>query len=306
MIAEEIVQAAYQHALSEVRRAGGRELGFDEFRAKAVAFASAGDNGSQLMSALLQQPPFGPNHLGTAIEPFGSLPQRGPVLQMQVSHVATNPFAYATVPPQITAALSRTRPKLRVQDIQAAGGYTVLYSDPPWHYDDQNCNGAAEQQYRSMTFDQLCSLPIAQIAAADAALFMWATYPKIQDALNLIPFWGFAFKSYAFDWVKLRGGRPQMGLGRWTRGASEVCLLAVRGKPQRQDKGVRQLVETLVADDDRLLYAPAGRHSAKPVEVRERIVQLMGDVPRLELFARERVPGWDCFGNEVDSDVVLA
>lgn len=226
-----------------------------------------------------------------------------------------NPFAYARLDPNALGgyvernpfAYAQYRPKMRVQDIQAAGGYSVIYADPPWQYDDQNCNGAAEQQYSSMTLDQLCSLPVAQIAAADCALFMWGTYPKIEDAFTLIRYWGFKYKSYAFDWVKLRGGRPQMGLGRWTRGASEVCLLAVRGKPQRQDKGVRQLVETLCEDDNRILYAPATRHSAKPPEVRDRIVHLMGDVPRLEMFARCRAPHWDAWGLEVPdgSDIVL-
>lgn len=220
-----------------------------------------------------------------------------------------NPFAYALqhIPSQVCVALDRSRVRLDIASIRRAGGYRTIYSDPPWSYDDKNCSGAAEAQYSTMTFDQLCSLPVAQIAAEDCALFMWSTYPKIQDALNLLPYWGFQFKSYAFDWVKLRGGRPQMGLGRWTRGASEICLLATRGKPQRQDKGVRQLVETLVNDDDRILYAPATRHSAKPPEVRERIVQLMGDIPRLEMFARERCPGWDAWGAQVPggSDIVL-
>ncbi len=224
-----------------------------------------------------------------------------------------DPFAYArqsfpTLPQPTTLAspgYGAPRPKMRVADIQRAGGYRVIYADPPWAYDDQNCNGAAEQQYRTMTLDRLCSLPVAQMAAENCALFMWGTYPKIQDALTLIPYWGFTFKSYAFDWVKLRGGRPQMGLGRWTRGSSEPCLLAVRGKPQRHDKGVRQLVETLEQDDDRILYSPNEGHSTKPSEVRDRIVHLMGDVPRLEMFARTRVPGWDAFGDQIDSDVVL-
>jgi N6-adenosine-specific RNA methylase IME4 len=214
-----------------------------------------------------------------------------------------DPFAYARPVP-------RPRVPLTIAQVQAAGGYSVILADCPWSYDDQNCNGAAEQQYRCMTFNDLCSLPVQYIAAPNCALFLWATYPKITDALNLMPFWGFQYKSYAFDWIKLRGGRPQMGLGRWTRGASEVCLLATRGKPQRQDKGVRQLVETLVAEgseDERILYSPATRHSQKPPEIRERIVQLLGDVPRLEMFARDRAVGWDCYGNEVPggSDVIL-
>ena len=212
-----------------------------------------------------------------------------------------DPFAYARQT-RICRALS-------IQEVQRAGGYKAIYADCPWRYDDQNCNGAAEQQYSSMTLDQLCSLPIAQIAAPDCALFAWATFAKIEDALTVIRYWNFQYKSVAFDWVKLRGGRPQMGLGRWTRVSTEVCLLAVRGKPQRQDKSVRQLIESFVSgDEERVLYASATRHSAKPPEVRDRIVQLLGDVPRIELFARDRVPGWDAWGDQVPggSDVLIA
>lgn len=234
---------------------------------------------------------------------IGNHPLRSQTSSYKIAETFFNP-----TPPQIVHAPPPKR-QLTIHDIQRLGGYSIIYADCPWNYDDQNCNGAAEQQYRTLTFAQLCSMPVRHIAAQNSALFLWATYPKIQDALNLIPYWGFEFKSYAFDWIKLRGGRPQMGLGRWTRGASEVCLLAVRGKPQRQDKGVRQLLETIVNDHEHenILYAPATRHSQKPPEVRERIVQLMGDLPRLEMFARERAVGWDCWGNETPqgSDIVL-
>lgn len=81
--------------------------------------------------------------------------------------------------------------------------YDVIYADPPWKYDDSGCQGAAAKQYRTTNIDELCKLPIGQIANENAVLFMWATYPKLEEALKLIKAWGFTYKSIAFQWVKL-------------------------------------------------------------------------------------------------------
>ncbi len=104
------------------------------------------------------------------------------------------------------------------------------------------------------------------------------------------------YKTVAFTWVKRCRKSPGffVGLGHWTRANAELCLLATRGNPKRLSKSVRQIID-----------APIGRHSEKPVETRARIIELLGDLPRIELFARERAEGWDCWGNEVDSDVTL-
>ena len=112
----------------------------------------------------------------------------------------------------------------------------------------------------------------------------------MKEALKVIEAWGFTYKSIAFQWVKQnRSGKGYFfGLGRWTRGNTEPCLLAVKGKPKRISASVGQLV-----------FSPLRRHSQKPDEVRDRIVELMGDLPRIELFARETAPGWDSWGNEV-------
>ena len=117
---------------------------------------------------------------------------------------------------------------------------------------------------------------------------MWATYPKMQEALDLIEAWGFKYKSIAFQWIKQNrsGNGYFFGLGRWTRGNTEPCLIAIKGKPKRISAGVGQLV-----------FSPLRRHSQKPAEVRDKIVELMGDLPRIELFAREAAPGWDVWGN---------
>ncbi len=150
-----------------------------------------------------------------------------------------------------------------------------------------------------MSLADLCRAPIAdRIAAPDCVLFMWGTYPLIREMLQVGAAWGFTYKSIAFQWVKryAKSGDPFFGLGRWTRGNTEGCFLFTRGKPKRVHNGVSQLVETL---EPETLDAPIGRHSAKPAIVRERIVQLMGDLPRVELFARERVPGWGAIGNQL-------
>ncbi len=190
-----------------------------------------------------------------------------------------------------------------IQDL--CGGFPVLYADPPWSYSDRNCNGAAEQQYRTMPIEKITALPVADLAAKDSVLFMWGTYPLIEDMLSLGRAWGFEYKSIAFQWVKryAKSGAPFFGLGRWTRGNTEGCFLFTRGKPHRVHKGVSQLVDTL---EPEILDAPIGRHSAKPNVVREKIHQLMGaDPPSIELFAREPAPGWECWGNEVTSTFEL-
>lgn len=176
-----------------------------------------------------------------------------------------------------------------------AGGYKIIYADPPWAYDDQGGSRGVLNHYSTMTFEHLASLPIESLAAPDCALFLWATYPKLEEALALIPRWGFAYKSIAFQWVKIyeKSQKPFFGMGRWTRGNTEPCLLAVRGKPSRVSASVSQLIL-----DNELLVAPVGKHSAKPPEAREKIVQLMGNLPRVELFARNAVEGWHGWGNQ--------
>ena len=171
--------------------------------------------------------------------------------------------------------------------------YGIIYADPPWEYSDKGCNGAAAEHYPSMSTSDICSLPVKSLAANNCVLFLWTTYPMIQNALNVIHAWGFSYKSIAFQWVKTNksGFGFFYGLGRWTRGNTEACLLAVRGKPSRVSNSVSQLIFALVQ-----------QHSKKPDETRDRIIQLVGDQPRIELFARETPKGWDAWGDEVNID----
>lgn len=145
--------------------------------------------------------------------------------------------------------------------------YNVIYADPPWRYSDRNCNGACEQHYETMTLSEIKDIPIADLCEKDCVLFLWATYPMLKEALQVIEAWGFKYKTIAFQWIKLnRSGNGEFfGLGRWTRGNTEPCLLAVRGKPSRKNNAVSQLIKH-----------PIGAHSEKPPVTRDKIKSLLG------------------------------
>lgn len=169
--------------------------------------------------------------------------------------------------------------------------YGVLYADPPWAFRTWTSGGhqhrGAERHYRTTETGRQGDLPVADLAARDCALFMWTTSSHLAEAVELIAAWGFTFKSLALVWVKIdRQGRPLMGHGYGTRQECEVCLLGTRGKPKRQDAGVRQVI-----------MAPRGRHSAKPAEARRRVERLFAG-PYCELFAREHPPHWDGWGDQ--------
>lgn len=168
--------------------------------------------------------------------------------------------------------------------------YQIILADPPWSYADQGCQGTMANHYKGMKLEDICNLPVQKISDINCILFLWATYPMYAEALRVIRAWGFQYKTIAFQWVKLnpKALTPFYGLGRWTRGNTEPCLLATKGKPKRKSAGVFQLVQT-----------PRLRHSQKPAIFRDKIIKLMGDLPRIELFAREKTPGWDCMGNAI-------
>lgn len=171
--------------------------------------------------------------------------------------------------------------------------YSVIYADPPWKYDCKALEGCAENHYPTMSVEEICKLPVEALAANDSLLFLWATYPQLKEALQVVEAWGFTYKTCAFTWIKKNKIADSLfyGLGFWTRGNAEVCLLATRGKPTRTSNSVFSIIQS-----------PVAAHSEKPDEARRRIVELVGDVPRLELFARKKYEGWDVWGNEVSSN----
>ena len=177
--------------------------------------------------------------------------------------------------------------------------YNIIYADCPWQYKVWSKKGqgrSAENHYPTMRIEDICALPVSSIAAPDCALFMWVTFPTLPDAFKVLEAWGFTYKTVAFVWVKRNRKSPGWfwGLGHWTRANAEMCLLATKSKPKRISAKVHQIIDS-----------PVEEHSKKPDETRRRIVELVGDLPRIELFARQTTPGWDAWGNEVKSNITL-
>lgn len=169
--------------------------------------------------------------------------------------------------------------------------YNIIYADPPWSYRNDGLNGAAHKKYPQLTDTDIEQLPIYSIAADNAALFLWATFPKLNEGLSVMRSWGFTFKTVAFVWVKLniRMNTLFMGPGFYTRANSEICLLGLRGRLSRVSKSVHSII-----------LSKRQKHSRKPCIARKRIISLFGDLPRIELFATERYQGWNATGFEVD------
>ena len=170
--------------------------------------------------------------------------------------------------------------------------YRVIYADPPWQYDDKKRNrGGAERHYQTQSDSWICDLPVSQIADHNSLLFLWGTTPKLKEAILTLEAWGFEYINFAFVWAKKNKRKDTyfVGMGSYTRSNVEYCLLGKRGNGvQVQSRKVRQICD-----------APISKHSEKPAEIRDRILALVGDVPRIELFARQTVNGWDSWGNEI-------
>lgn len=174
--------------------------------------------------------------------------------------------------------------------------YEVVYVDPPWfYYGDQNKMGAAGKEYDLMTQEELYDLPVRSILAKKAAVFMWATGPRLDYAIDLIRAWGLHYRGVAYVWVKTdQNGNPIHGQGvrpTFTKPTTELVLAATTHPTGRPfpilDEGQPQVV-----------LAPRGRHSQKPLVFRDLIEDLCGDRPRIEMFARGAKPGWDAWGLE--------
>ena len=171
--------------------------------------------------------------------------------------------------------------------------FKVIYTDCPWKYGFQRHKKNSGCDYPSIPTKELCTLPVGQIADDNSLLFHWTTAPKLEEGMQVLNAWGFKYITIAFTWVKrcrVSTEKYFSGQGYYTKPNTELCLLGRKGKALTIiDKTVRQIVDV-----------PMTYHSAKPPIVRHNIVKLVGDVPRIELFARERVEGWTSLGNGVD------
>ena len=186
--------------------------------------------------------------------------------------------------------------------------YEIIYADPAWSFGDRlrsskkKADGKMdyrelERHYNTMSIKEMCEIPVNNITADNSVLFMWTTDAHLESAMKVINAWGFKYKTIGFVWnKKTNKGNQVCFMGKWTMKGSEICLLATKGKAHSmiQKHNVRQLVE-----------AERQKHSKKPDEVRNRIVELLGNRPRLEMFCRESKQGWDVWGNEVENSITI-
>jgi site-specific DNA-methyltransferase (adenine-specific) len=182
--------------------------------------------------------------------------------------------------------------------------YQIIYADPPWRYNDKRVSITSDRPqkyggitYPTMTIEELRKLPINQLADENCVLFLWVTMPLLEDCFPIFKDWGFSFRTCGFVWVKRNKNNDgfRSGLGSYTNCNAELCLIGVKGKClERKRKDIKQIV-----------FEPVQLHSRKPMEVARRIELLYGDLPRIELFARQKTEGWDVWGNEVESDIEL-
>jgi N6-adenosine-specific RNA methylase IME4 len=187
-----------------------------------------------------------------------------------------------------------------VADLQALADagkkFSVIYADPPWSFKVYSGKGkqrSADRHYDTMSLADIAALPVAQLAADDCALLMWAVMPELPGALEVLKAWGFTYKTVGFTWIKENrsGDGLFWGMGYWTRANAEVCLLATKGSPKRQAKDVHQVV-----------MSPVSEHSRKPDEVQVRIERLLPG-PYLELFGRRPTPRWTVWGNQISRNL---
>lgn len=172
--------------------------------------------------------------------------------------------------------------------------YSIIYADPPWRYNQRNnkktkFGGGVHAHYPTMSMEEIEKLPIEKLAGENCALFLWTTFPYLDKQIQLFEKWGFRYTTLGFSWIKTnaKNGAPFFGVGYYAKSNCEICLLGIKGKM----KPISNKISSCV-------ISPREAHSKKPSEIRERIVSLFGDLPRIELFARERAEGWDSWGDD--------
>ena len=169
--------------------------------------------------------------------------------------------------------------------------YKIIYADPPWSYQNGGVpQGGVNAQYNTMTLAEIKALPVNEIADSPSVLLLWATFPQIQEALEVIRAWGFEYKTNII-WHKVRkdGGPDGRGVGFYFRNTTEMILMGIRGKLRTLAPGRRQV---------NIIRSQKQEHSRKPDEL-YKIIEACSPGPYLELFARGKRQFWDQWGNEV-------
>lgn len=185
--------------------------------------------------------------------------------------------------------------------------YKIIYADPAWsYYNDSSASvdcttvkGMRRPPYGVMSTEAIKALSVKSITEDNAILFIWTTDYHLEKCMQVIKAWGFEYKTIGFAWQKLnKKNQPVTFMGAYTmKSGIENCLLATKGKDAHKML-LRHNIRALITSQRE-------EHSKKPDEARDRIVELFGDVSRIELFARQKVDGWDCWGNEFESDIEL-
>ncbi|KKL50137.1 hypothetical protein LCGC14_2308480 [marine sediment metagenome] len=177
--------------------------------------------------------------------------------------------------------------------------YQIIYADPPWDYSDvhtwRKMGGGVRGKYNTMNIDDICNMKVGEIAEDNSLLFLWVTFPNLKEGLRVIESWGFEYVTIGFTWIKLNkeNGKPFFGIGYYTKSNAEICLIGRKGKPSKLK--VSDTVSSVIISKKR-------EHSRKPDEARKRIIDLCGDASKIELFARQKIEGWDVWGNEIPDE----
>lgn len=174
--------------------------------------------------------------------------------------------------------------------------YDVVLLDPPWpYYGSTHGWGDAAKHYDLMTTQEIAELPIRSIMAKNSIAFLWATGPKLDEAIHVLQRWGLHYRGVAFVWVKTRkDGKPIGAQGVRPSITKPLTEFVVAGSPQKLGRPLKLADESI----PQTVFAPRGRHSEKPSEVMERIEKMYPDASKIEMFARQAVPGWDRWGDE--------
>ena len=181
---------------------------------------------------------------------------------------------------------------MKIDIFNTENKYQIIYADPPWKYKENWGNGSNEHTYQTMNFEDICKLPIPEITEKEAHLYLWVTNPFMKQGLELCEKWGFEYKTL-ITWIKTyKNGVPEMGMGYYFRSCTEHIIFGIKGKKKVLNKTTKNM----------FMAVNPKRHSEKPLETRKMIVNCSGDVPRIELFARQKIDGWDCWGLEAPND----
>jgi len=182
--------------------------------------------------------------------------------------------------------------ELKQKPIIKDSPYEILYADPAWSYNRNVGEGIASEEYSTLSLNQIKTfLYQNKIKTEDnSVLFLWVTFPLLKEGLEVMEAWEFKYKTCGFNWIKLnKNGKPFFGIGSYTKSNSELCLMGVKGK------GLPVLDNTI----SQIIMTEKDRHSKKPEEVADKILQLYGKRNAIELFARKKRAGWDVYGDEV-------